>query len=390
MNSGYRRTLYASYMGYVTQAIINNLAPLLFVIFQREFQISVAQIGFLVTFNFGMQILIDCFAARYVEKIGYKKSIVAAHVFCTVGLVGLGFFPSLFGNAYLGLLAAIAVYAVGGGLIEVLVSPIVQALPLDGKSAAMSLLHSFYSWGHALVVILSTVFFHFAGINNWRWLTVLWAVIPFLNIFLYAGAPIRVLLEEGESMPIGKLFRFKQFWLFFVLMLCSGASEQAMSQWASYFAESGLQVSKSMGDLLGPCMFAVLMGLARLFYGIKGDKIPLKKFISFSSILCILSYLLTILAPHPVLSLIGCGLCGLSVGIMWPGVLSLSAEHCAPGGTAMFALLALAGDLGAASGPWLVGAVSENYDSGLKAGLAAAILFPALLFVGIRLLKKMN
>ncbi len=388
MERKYKRTLYASYLGYITQAIVNNLAPLLFVTFQKEYEISVAQIGFLVTFNFAVQMLVDILAARYVEKIGYKKSILAAHVFAAAGLIGLGILPEIAGNAYAGLLAAITIYAIGGGLIEVLVSPIVQALPMDEKSAAMSLLHAFYCWGHVLVVVLSTVFFKAAGIENWRILTILWALVPIFNFFLYAGAPIKVLVEEGKAIPAGKLFVMKLFWCFFLLMICSGASEQAMSQWASYFAENGLKVSKTMGDLLGPCMFAVLMGASRTFYGIKGDKIPLKKFISYSSILCVGSYLLAVFSPNPVLSLAGCALCGLSVGIMWPGVFSLAAEYCPQGGTAMFAFLALAGDIGCSGGPSVVGGISGFFRGDLKTGLLAAIVFPVILIIGVNMLKK--
>lgn len=388
MNSKYKRTLYASYLGYITQAIINNFAPLLFVTFQKEYAISVTQIGFLVTFNFAVQIIIDMLAAKYVEKIGYKTAIVAAHVFCAIGLVGLGIFPDLLGNPYAGLLLAITIYALGGGLIEVLVSPIVEALPMDAKSAAMSLLHSFYCWGHVAVVILSTVFFQVVGIENWRYLAWIWALVPFFNIFVYAGAPIRVLVEEGEALPTGRLFKMRLFWLLFVLMVCSGASEQAMSQWASFFAETGLKVSKTMGDLLGPCMFAALMGVSRAFYGVMGERIPLKKFISFSSVLCVFSYLLAVFAPHPVLSLAGCAVCGLSVGIMWPGVFSLAAEYCPKGGTAMFAFLALAGDVGCSGGPSVVGAVSDVFGGELKAGLLVAIIFPILLLIGVNALRK--
>ncbi|HJB29329.1 MAG TPA: MFS transporter [Candidatus Blautia faecavium] len=388
MEKKYYRTLYASYLGYVTQAIVNNFAPLLFVTFQREFSISVAQIGFLVTYNFAVQMIVDLLAAKYVEKIGYKISIVAAHLFSVTGLVGLGLFPGLLGNPYGGLMLAITVYAIGGGLIEVLVSPIVQALPMDEKSSAMSLLHSFYCWGHVLVVILSTVFFNVVGINNWRMLTVIWAAVPFVNMFLYAGAPIKVLVEKGEALPVKKLFTMKIFWLFFLLMICSGAAEQAMSQWASYFAESGLKVSKTLGDLMGPCMFAVLMGASRTFYGVKGEKIPLKKFISISSVLCALSYLLAVFAPVPVLSLVGCALCGLSVGIMWPGVFSLGAEYCPQGGTAMFAFFALAGDIGCSGGPSVVGVISNAFGGNLKTGLFAAIVFPVILLIGVNRLRR--
>ena len=387
MNRGYRRTLYASYLGYITQAIINNLAPLLFVLFQDEFHISVAQIGFLVTYNFGIQILVDVLAARYAERLGYKPCIVVAHVLCAAGLVGLGVLPGLM-LPYAGLLLAVTVYAVGGGLIEVLISPIVQALPTDEKSSAMSLLHSFYCWGHAAVVILTTLFFWLVGTAYWRLLTALWAILPAANAVLFVGCPIRVLLEDAGPMPVKQLLRMGMFWLFAILMVCSGAAEQAMSQWASYFAERGLRVSKSMGDLLGPCLFALLMGLSRLFYGIKGEKIPLERFIIFSGILCIASYLIAVLAPLPVLALVGCGLCGLSVGILWPGVFSLAAEYCPQGGTAMFALLALAGDVGCSSGPSLVGAVAQGFHGQLKAGLLAAIVFPVVLSVGVRFLKR--
>lgn len=386
MERKYKRTLYASYIGYITQAIVNNLAPLLFVIFQREFSVSVAQIGFLITFNFVVQILTDFLSASFVERIGYKPCIIAAHVLGAIGLAGLSILPGVMSQPYVGLLICIAVYAVGGGLLEVLVSPIVEALPTEGKSAHMSLLHSFYCWGHALVVILSTVFFQIAGTSAWRLLPLLWAVVPAANAVLFAISPVLHFTGEQGNTPAGKLSRMKIFWLFVVLMICSGASEQAMSQWSSYFAETGLKVSKTAGDLLGPCMFAVLMGISRWFYGIKGDKIPLNKFIVFSGMLCVCSYLLAVFSPIPVLSLIGCGLCGLSVGIMWPGVFSLAVKHCPQGGTAMFALLALAGDVGCASGPSVVGFISQLFHDRLQAGLLAAIVFPLVLMLGVRLL----
>lgn len=388
MNRGYYRTLYASYIGYITQAIVNNLAPLLFVIFQRQYDLSVGKIGFLVSFNFGVQILTDLVAAKYAEKIGYKTCIVAAHIFSALGLVGLSILPELLPDPYLGLLAAITVYAVGGGIIEVLVSPIVEALPMDSKSAAMSLLHSFYCWGHTLVVLLSTLFFGLAGEENWRILPILWAVIPAVNIFVFASAPIRVLNEESESVPAKGFLKTGLFWLFFLLMICSGASEQAMSQWASYFAERGLRVSKALGDLLGPCLFAMLMGLSRLFYGVKGSRIRLERFMLASGLLCIASYLAAVFSPVPAVSLVACGICGLSVGIMWPGVFSLAAARGPRGGTAMFALLALAGDLGCAGGPALVGAVSSLAGEELKAGLMAAVLFPSFLLLGMGLLGR--
>lgn len=388
MNLNYRRTLYACYIGYITQAIINNLLPLLFVVLQQEFTLSVTQIGFMVTYNFAVQILVDFLAAKYAERIGYRACIVTAHIFSATGLVGLSFLPDILPDPYLGLLVSITIYAIGGGLIEVLVSPIVQALPLEHKESVMSLLHSFYCWGHAGVVLLTTLFFGLAGTSEWRLLTCLWAIVPTANIILFLTSPIRVLSEDGQGMSMGALFKSRLFWLFVLLMLCSGASEQAMSQWTSFFAEQGLHVPKTTGDLLGPCMFALLMGLSRWFYGTRGDRIPLQRFILISGVLCMASYLIAVFSPIPILSLIGCGICGLSVGIMWPGVFSLSAEVCPQGGTAMFALLALAGDVGCSTGPSVVSGISNLVGGELKAGLLAAIVFPLLLIIGIRILQR--
>ena len=387
MKHKYRRTVIASYLGYGTQAIVNNLAPLLFVIFQEEFHISVSQIGFLVTFNFLIQILTDYVSAKFVDRVGYKACIIAAHIFSAVGLVGLGIFPDLFPSPYTGLLAAIAIYAIGGGLIEVLVTPIVEAVPADVGGASIPLLHASYPWTHAIMVVATTLYLRFAGSENWRFLTVFWALIPTFNIFLYAASPVHMLSEKTESISVKKLFSMKLFWLLVVLMICSGASEQAMVQWASYFAEKGLNVSKSTGDLIGPCMFAVLMGIVRVTYGIKGDKIPIQKTLTVCGILCIISYLTAVFAPHPILSLIGCGICGISVALMWPGVFTLAAKTCPEGGTAMFAYLALAGDVGCSAGPSVVGTVSEAFGSQLKIGILAAILFPLGLLIGIRALK---
>lgn len=388
MNGSYRRTLYASYLGYIVQAVINNFAPLLFLTFQREFALSLEHIGFLVTYNFSVQIVVDLLAARYVDRIGYRRAVVGAHIFSAAGLLALAAFPGWFPSPYMGMLAALTLSSVGGGLIEVLISPLVEALPIEEKSSAMSLLHSFYCWGHVFVVLASTLFFRTVGIGHWRHLAAVWALVPFVNIFLFAGAPICQLNQEEDAQEKTGIFSMKLFWLFFLLMICSGASEQAMSQWSSFFAESGLKVSKTVGDLLGPCMFAVLMGISRTFYGRCGEKIPLKRFLTISSIGCVAGYLLAVFAPHPVLALAGCGLCGLSVGIMWPGTFSLASGHCPQGGTAMFALLALAGDVGCAGGPSVVGMVSERMGGSLKAGLLAAAVFPAALLIAVQFLHS--
>lgn len=384
----YKHTKYACYLGYITQAIINNLAPLLFVAFQTQFHISLEQISLLISMNFGIQIIVDFLAAKFVDKIGCRPCVIAAHLFSVAGLISLGLLPYVFPYAYAGLLTAVALNAVGGGLTEVLISPIIEALPGDEKASAMSLLHSFYCWGHVGVVLLSTLYFTAAGVENWRFLPFLWAAVPLFNTFLFAAVPLKALVED-EHGPMGlkKLLSVKIFWILILMMICSGASEQAMSQWASFFAEKGLHVSKTAGDLLGPCAFAVCMGLSRTLYGLKGSKINLKKAISLSSLLCAAAYIIAVFSPWPLLALFGCALCGFSVGIMWPGVFSLSAVNYPLGGTAMFALLALAGDVGCSAGPALVGIVSDKAGT-LNTGLLAAIIFPLILIISILSLRK--
>lgn len=383
IRTNYNHTIYACYLGYITQAIINNFAPLLFLTFQSSFGISLDKIALLVSFNFAVQLLVDFLAAKFVDRIGYRPCIVTAHVCAAAGLVGLAVLPDLLPDPYLGMLLAVFFYAIGGGLIEVLVSPIVEACPTTKKEGAMSLLHSFYCWGHVFVVLASTLFFTLAGIQNWRILACIWAVIPLLNCLYFSCVPIQVLVEDGEGMSIGKLLKNKVFWVLCLLMICSAASEQGMSQWASAFAESGLQVSKTVGDLAGPCSFAILMGCSRAFYGKFSEKIRLHRFMLLSSVLCIISYLMAALSQNPVLSLIGCALCGLSVGIMWPGSFSTAAKALPKGGTAMFALLALAGDFGCSAGPAAVGMISDAFGGNLKTGLLFASLFPLLLILGI-------
>lgn len=388
MEKKYNYTIYACFIGYVVQAIVNNFVPLLFLTFHGTYGIPMTQITLLITFNFGLQLLIDLLSVTFVDKIGYRASMVIAHICAAVGFVLLTILPDLCGNAFVGLLTAVTVYAVGGGLLEVLVSPVMEACPTDNKEKAMSLLHSFYCWGHVAVVIISTIFFRVFGIGNWKIMACIWAVVPFANMFLFIKVPIASLMEDGEpGMKLGELFRQRLFWILMLMMVCAGASEQAVSQWASTFAELGLGVSKTVGDLAGPMLFAVLMGSARAFYGKYGDKIELNKFMAGSSILCILSYLCISLVPNPAIGFVGCALCGLSVGIMWPGTFSKATSSIARGGTAMFALLALAGDVGCSGGPTVVGLVSGVFGDDLKKGILAGVIFPILLLVGIFLCK---
>jgi len=391
IKNNYKHTILASYIGYITQAIIVNFAPLLFLTFQSSYGIPIEQITLLITVNFAVQLFVDFLSAKFADIIGYRPLAVAAHIFAAAGLAGLGILPGIMPH-YTGLLISVILYAIGGGLIEVLISPIVEACPTDPskKSAHMSLLHSFYCWGHVFVVIASTVFFVVFGINNWRILAFIWAVIPFLNAFYFAQVPIATFADKGEGTSIKNLVKSKLFWLLVILMICSGASEQAMIQWASVFAEAGLKVSKTVGDLTGPCLFAVLMGISRVGYSKFSGRINLRIFMIGSGCLCVISYLLASLSPNPVLALIGCSMCGLSVGIMWPGTFSLAAEKCPQGGTALFALLALGGDLGCSSGPTLVGITSGIAGGGIKTGILAGIIFPVLLIIGLILLARIR
>lgn len=381
----YQTTIYACFLGYITQAIVNNFVPLLFLTFQETYSIPLSQITLLVSINFGVQLLVDVFASLFMDRIGYRMSGVIAHVCAALGLILLTILPGMM-DPFAGIVLSIVIYAIGGGIIEVLVSPVMESCPTDNKEKAMSLLHSFYCWGHVAVVLISTLFFNLAGIRNWHAIAWIWAILPLANAYIFAKTPIAPLISEGErGMSIPQLFASKTFWLLMVMMVCSGASEQAVSQWASAFAERGLGLSKALGDLTGPMLFAVMMGLARAFYGKYGERIDLQRFMSVSALLCFSSYLLICLAPWPVLSVIGCALCGLTVGIMWPGTFSRAAAALRSGGTAMFALLALAGDLGCNSGPTLVGFVSGAFGDNMKMGILFAAVFPVTMFLCLRI-----
>lgn len=388
--NNYQLTMYACFIGYIVQAIVNNSLPLLFVTFQKTYSIPLTQITLLITLNFGIQLVIDMLSAGFVDKIGYRDSAIIAHVCSAAGLVLLTVLPEAFPDPFAGILIAVFIYAIGGGLIEVLISPILEACPTDNKEKAMSLLHSFYCWGHVGVVLISTLFFTLFGIENWKILAVCWAVVPAVNIILFAKAPIYSLHEEGETgLTLKQLFTRKIFWVMMLMMLCAGASEQAVSQWASTFAEQGLGVSKTIGDLAGPMSFAALMGLSRLLYGKFGDKLDLDKFMRMSCLLCIAAYLCISLVPLPAVGLVGCAVCGFSVGIMWPGTFSKASAAVKGGGTALFAMLALAGDVGCSGGPTLAGFISGCFNGELRAGILAAIVFPVLLLIGIQLAKKL-
>ena len=381
MSDKYTKTIYACFTGYIVQAIVNNFAPLLFLTFVAQYGITLGRITALIAVNFGVQLSVDLISAFTADRIGYRRCIVAAHAFAAAGFLMMTLLPELM-DPFAGLLISVIVYAVGGGLLEVLVSPIVEALPTANKEKAMSMLHSFYCWGQAGVVLLSTAYFMFFGTNNWKLLALLWAVIPAANMIAFTRVPILSLIDGDKGgMSFRELLSRPLFWLMSLMMVASAACELSLSQWASAFAESGLGISKTAGDLAGPMFFALLMGSSRALYGMLGDRINLRAAMLACAALCLAAYLVTALSPYPIMSLIGCGICGFSVGIMWPGTFSTAAASIRHGGTLMFGLLALAGDLGCSAGPAVVGFVAERAGGELGAGILAAAVFPAALII---------
>ncbi|MFQ6807203.1 MAG: MFS transporter [Lachnospiraceae bacterium] len=376
------------YLGFVTQAIAANFAPLLFLTFQSTYGISLEKIALIPVVFYLTQLLVDLGATRFADKIGYRICVVASQVVSAAGLVMMTILPEVLPVPFLGILIAVVFYAIGAGLVEVLVSPIVEACPFENKDGQMSLLHSFYCWGAVGVILGSTLFFAVFGTENWKILALIWALIPLFNIFQFLTCPIERLVEDGESLPLGRSLQPPPLWMMILLMICSGASEASMAQWASAFTESALGVSKTVGDLAGPCLFAVFMGISRILYGKMSEKTEPDKTMSLSGLLCVACYLLASLSPLPVLGLAGCALCGFSVGIMWPGTISLSSQKCPQGGTAMFAFLALAGDFGGTVSPAVV-EISRNLSAAIwKMGLLAAAIFPILLVIGLLVLNR--
>ena len=387
MVKNYRKTLLACYLGFITQAISANFAPLLFLKFHKEYGIPLGKIALISTVFFLTQLIVDVLCSYFADRIGYRNCVVASEL---CALVGLAFLPGLTPDPLVGILISVVVYAIGSGLIEVLGSPIVEACPSDHKEAAMSLLHSFYCWGSVGVILLSTLFFAVFGIENWKWLACIWAIVPLYNVYNFATCPIERPVEEGKGMKVSGLLRTPLFWVAIVLMVCAGASELSMAQWASAYTESALGLSKAMGDLAGPCLFAVTMGISRVIFGKYGDRLDLMKCMVGSGCLCLLCYVAASLLENPILGLIGCVMCGFSVGILWPGTISICSGRLPGGGTAMFALLAMAGDLGGAFGPSLVGNITQAAGNDLRRGMLVGCVFPLVLVAALLVMKRMR
>lgn len=385
----YSKTKLACYLGFVTQAIVANFTPLLFMAFHREYKISLASLALIPAVFYIVQLVTDLLCAKF-RNIDYRKSIIISEVTSALGLAGLAFVPQLFSNPMIGILLCVCVYAVGSGLIEVLCSPIIEACPFPNKEGMMSLLHSFYCWGAVGVILGSTLFFMLFGLDNWRILACIWALIPLYNIINFATCPIEPIVQDSEGMSMSKLLGNKMFWPFMLLMIAAGASESTMAQWTSAFAEASLGVDKAIGDLAGPCGFAFCMGLGRLWYGKKGQNLDLVGYMTGAGILCFAAYLTASLAPHPLISLAGCMISGLAVGIMWPGSISITSARIPNGGTALFALLALGGDAGGTFGPSLVGLCTGAGENEIQSGILAASAFPILLIVCLLCIRRMR
>ncbi len=384
----YKKTLIACYLGFVTQAITANFAPLLFLTFKGTYGISLEKIAMIPLVFYLTQLIVDLAATKFADKIGYRACVIVSQVVSAVGLIFMAILPDVLPAPFVGIIISVVLYAIGSGLIEVLISPIVEACPFENKDGMMSLLHSFYCWGAMGVILGSTLFFTLFGVENWKILTFIWALVPLYNTFNFINCPIERLVEDGESLGIRNLLKTPIFWLMIVLMVCSGASEISMAQWASAFTESAIGVSKTVGDLAGPCLFAFFMGISRMLYGKFSEKLDLTKVMLICGTMCTGCYLLASLSSLPILGLAGCALCGMSVGIMWPGSISISSQKCPKGGTAMFAFLALAGDLGGMVSPAMVGSISEMAGGNLKTGLLVATVFPVVLVITLIALKK--
>lgn len=380
MQNKFQKTIFACFLGYIVQATVNTFVPLLFLTFQTTYSIPLEKITLLITLNFILQLSTDVAATYLVDKLGYRKCVVTAHLSAALGLVMLAVLPNALPDPYIGLVISVILYAIGGGMIEVVISPIVESCPSEHKDKTMSLLHSFYCWGSVGVITLSALFFFVFGIEHWRILSVIWALIPLTNAVLFSFVPLSNIIEDGEeSLSVKQLLKNKSFWLFFIVIVCGGASENAISQWASTFVESSLGLSKSLGDIVGPALFAATMGICRLIYGRSGDKLDLETAMTVCGALCIISYLMIGLIPNPIIALIGMALCGFSVGLMWPGAYSSAAANIKGGGNVMFALLALGGDLGCVGGPAVIGLLSESFDGNMRIGILFATVFPVCL-----------
>ncbi|MBQ6884261.1 MAG: MFS transporter [Clostridia bacterium] len=387
MSASYKSTKIACFAGFVVQAIINNFLPLLFIIFNTRYNLNYEQLGRLLFINFFVQLIVDALTPAVVKHIGYRGAAIACHGLAAVGLCLLGILPLLFPKQiYTCVIIAIIIYATGSGIIEVCISPIVEMLPGDKKGADMAFSHSFYCWGQAFTVLVSTILIYLIGQDGWQLIPIIWAVIPFVNMFNFMRVPIVEQVDEPVSKTAKALFKNRDFWIFAIIMICAGASEITMAEWASIFTQQALGVSKTVGDLLGPCAFAICMGSGRVIFGLFDGKFNPKKALIINNILCVICYVGVAVCSIEWLSLVACALCGFTVSLSWPGTYSMAARYFPTGGTLMFSLLALCGDFGCSIGPWTMGIVANSTT--LQMGFLVCAIFPAIMVVTAPFLRK--
>ncbi len=387
-NLNFRHTKLACYIGSFSQAIVCNFMPLLFVIFNQDYKIALYLVTLLATVNFVMQFTMDFVSLFFIDRVSYRTTIITAHLLAGAGFLVLGLIVPNAEHIYAAIIFSVLLFSAGGGIFEVLISPIMEACPSDNKAASMSFLHSMYGFGCVAVIIITNVLLFVFGKENWYQIAIIWAVIPLLNALYFFFVPINKVVENNERMPMHKLIKRKSFLIFFLIMFCSGATEIAMSQWASAFAESSLGISKALGDILGPCIFALMLAFSRVLYSKLANRINLAKYLLFCGIATVFLYIFAAVLPFRFAAITACGLCGFTAGIMWPGTISLAAKTYPTGGAAMFGLFALAGDLGCTLGPTTVGMVSSAFGGDLRTGLLISCVFPILLVGGVSLLMK--
>lgn len=383
----YLPTKLAGYVGFIVQAIVNNFLPILFIVFQDVYGLGYEKLGRLIVINFATQMFIDFITPKIIHKLGYRRAAFLCQFTACVGLCLMAVLPRFMSNTYLAIIISIVFYATGSGLMEVILSPMIEMLPTGNKSGNMAVLHSFYCWGQTVVVPLTTLMVFIFGRENWTYIPLVWAVVPFVNMFTFLRVPIVEPDSEEKQSTFLELARTPKFVVYMVMMLCAGASEIAMSQWSSLFVEQALGVSKAIGDIVGPCLFALFMALGRVIYASLSKKVSFTRLLIWLNLLCFICYVMVALCHIAVLSLVFCALCGLSVSISWPGIYSAGARTFKTGGAVMFSAFAMCGDTGCALGPGLVGLVAEYTN--LNVGFLVAAVFPLIMVIcSIYILKN--
>ena len=400
----YKSTIAACYIGSFVQAIIVNTTPILFIPLREQFGLTFQQMGLLVLINFISQVGCDILFSNAIDKYGFRRFVVAAHGLAVVGLVLFAASPLLFDRPFAGFVTATIIFSGSGGLLELLLSPIVNAIPTDEKAGAMSVLHSFYSWGQAAVILLTTVLLFVFGRAWWQWIILIWTLVPLFNFFFLMRVPFAPNVPEEQRQGMDKILLKPFFIAALATILCGAAAELCISQWASAYLEEAMRLPKVVGDVGGVCLFAVMMGVGRLFYGMYGKKINVSLMMLIGTVGAAACYITVALSGTAVLSLLACGLCGLCVSLLWPGTLVVASEHYPLAGAWMFAILA-AGDIGASAGPWLMGVVAEQAHRlpflsglltqgmspdqlGLRAAMLVSALFPIIAFFCLRWMRK--